>query len=90
MLPWEYLGLAVYPYILEPRLATVLLTVLDRRRILIAIISQSCTKLHVLSKMSTITETEFLIVGAGPAGAGLASFLGQNGNCESSSLVSSF
>lgn len=28
---------------------------------------------------SNAIETEFLVVGAGPAGAGLASFLGQNG-----------
>lgn len=26
-----------------------------------------------------VVETEFLVVGAGPAGASLASFLGQNG-----------
>ena len=29
--------------------------------------------------MTSEIRTEFLIVGAGPAGAGLGSFLGQNG-----------
>jgi len=29
--------------------------------------------------MTSEVRTEFLIVGAGPAGAGLGSFLGQNG-----------
>lgn len=30
--------------------------------------------------MSSILQTDILIAGAGPAGAGLAAFLGQNGN----------
>jgi ribulose 1,5-bisphosphate synthetase/thiazole synthase len=31
------------------------------------------------AKMSTVVETDILIVGAGPAGGSLASFLAQNG-----------
>ena len=31
------------------------------------------------TKTATMIDTEFLIVGAGPAGASLAGFLGQNG-----------
>jgi flavin-dependent dehydrogenase len=30
-------------------------------------------------KTTAMIDTEFLVVGAGPAGAALASFLGQNG-----------
>lgn len=32
--------------------------------------------------MSSATDTDFLVVGSGPAGAALGAFLGQNGKME--------
>lgn len=69
-----------YPYITGPNAVVTLLQNQNETEPPLSTLQHrpTITKMHV-----PIINTEFLVVGAGPSGAALASFMGQNGELQS-------